>query len=902
MLKKAKEKAFKAFSLGLMSLLSCGLLMSNSTITASAHNAYFLSVTIDEGSFRYVPTVIYEENSWVSGNHRESDLGNFTEKTVNDDGTVNDFQVPSIDYSQEDDSIEKSYSDLVTDGDGDKAMAFTFPGLHGRNFKVERKHATSVDEDRANYMAEHLVGDLNSAIDFCLSSAGQKKSYSIDKCKNFAVELANGASKAQKGGSANITLGDTTFTLTSAKNTITPIDGAKAEDYILITASNGASMPAICNASKGYRDRKDISEDYKESLNEYKDPENLNWKYIVLQGNYNADVKEITFSSVTEVVKPSAVSLAIGEFFGSMLSGLRNFLGLYSLNDIFLNTGTRDNLYYYGLMPKTWMSSAVLLNIVCLIIAVSILGFAILKLLFKRQTQTMNIGERVSLMEGFKDLLITAFALASFVLVFNMLVRVNYSLVKIFGASSEFANTIGTTQAMSTAVFATIIINFAFFVITIYFNFVYVLRAFTVAVLYGIAPIAIVCISFGSKYKQIFSNYVKELVSNIYLQTFHAMCVAFFTNVTATGQMRTFETFVVLCAFIPLTKFVREAILGLPAGITDEAQGITKMAMGAGLAVAGGIASNINGKSFGDSKSFGGESRSNIGSPINGKIEESINNRTPVTPKKDGLMSSIKNKTNDAFNTKFGDNSDLISNEELFKDMDDINTANSSQKLSSNNGFDARTGKVNTKMTPSKSAIGKALAGGVVHSTAGLAKAGLSMGMGMIGDSKGSGIMMGSAGMSFNRALNGFASANAPSYDSFNSSADSHGGKTYYNSGENQTIVYDTDKEGNFKNPALRESDYGHNFKEMVDAFKGTGDYAEDGDKADYRTQAINYYKSQGIKGVGYMDKDKGIAVVSDKSVANKRGYDYRTNITPYKPRNPQTQVDMTPSSEKGNN
>ena len=856
MFKRKLEGFKKALTLGLLGLITASTVIGETNITSSAHNAYFLSITIDESTFKYVPTVIYEENSFIANNHRESELGNFTEKTVDKSGRVQDFLIPKITYEgsnkMEDADIEKEYKKVIEDGDGDKGLAFSFPGLHSRGFVVDRRHANAIDEERANFIAENLVGGLNDALSFIINKSGGKDKYSASELKNFSVDLAQKSYLTLKGSSQNIKLGNATFNITKANSSqVTPLKGTTMDDYITIS-TNGDSISVLGKTNKGYQDRSDISNDYKENLKKYKDPNELNWKFIVLQGNYNADVKKITFSSINEIVKPSAFSLAVGEFFAGLLNGLRNLLGLYPLEDVMLNGGARNGLYYYGLMPKGWMNSASLLHVICQILAWSILGFSLVRMLHKRQLSTMNIGERVSLMEGFKDLVLTAFLLGMFVIIFNFMVRLNYSLVNIFAKSSAFSSYIGTTTSMSTGVFASIVINFAFFIISAYFNFTYVLRAFTVAILFGVAPLAIVSISFGGRFKQIFSNFSKELVANIFLQTFHAMCVAFFTSVTSSNQMRTFELLVVLFAFIPITNFIRQAILGLPGGITDQASGLANM----GRAVIGGTVGGLVGGSL---SKKGGSGSGSLGtsvanSPVNANISRALQNKAPI-------------KSGNSISKKFG--GEIVDNEELFggmnNDINEVNTANASRLVATNKSNSALKGALK----------------GVGQVGMGVASMGTAFGFGAIGDKRSMESSVKSGKDFFQGAVGSVSNILAEDFKS-------SGIKSLYNGGEHMTAIYNTDEFGNFKDSALNQTDYARNTKEMYEAFTGTGAYDIDGEKADYRDKAVNHYKSYGIEGVGLYGKgnNKNLAIKFNKDMAQKKNFSFRdvSNITPYDP------------------
>lgn len=832
---KFKSKGFqKALSLSLLGLMTVGTVLQNTNITASAHNAYFLAVTIDEGNFRYVPTVVYEENDWFANSHRETELGDFTEKTVNKDSTVNSFNVPIIRYTSSSDGsllamtdseMETEYKTLITGGDGDKGLAFSFPGLHSRGFAVDKRHANGTDEQMAGFMSEYLVGSLNDTIAWVTNKAGGYKNYDSNTLKAFCADLSNKANTVMRnGGIQSIVLGSSSFTLskpsgdTDLKKAGVVEGKTTIDDYVKIAtvvAGKSEEKIALAKVNKGYQDRTDIPEDYKKALKEYRDPEFLNWQYIVLQANHSADVKKITFSSVNEIVKPGAFEVAVSNLMAGLLAGLRDLLGLYPMQDVMLNGGARDVDYYYGVMPKSWMNSSALLNVVCQIIAWSIMGFAFIKMLFKRQLSTMNIGERVSLMEGVKDLILTAFLLAGFYVIYHTMIRVNYALVDVFEASSYFSDSIGTTtNTLSGGTLSAIIINVAFFFINAYYNVAYVLRAFTVAMLYGLAPLAIVTISFGGKYKSIFSSFMKELVANIFMQTINAMCIAFFTSVTSTSQMRVFELFTVLLAFVPLNNFIRQNIAGLPSGITEQASGMVGLARGIGTAT-------LSGLSGGKSRNGGGSgANSSGGNGINPNISRNLGNNTPVGS---SPLSKAKDMLNGNTQKSFPGESSTSATQEM------------------DNQISARhVGSTGLKShLPSAKDFGK----GAFNAGMAIANAGAMIGSVAIGDKRGSEEFA----KNFSNNVGGIRNSMLSSLSS--PELKNAGGKDLYEGTDYSYMIMD-DEEGNFNDSSLNDTEYEDNYQEMRNCFLGEGDYAEGGSKEHLRDKGINYYNSQGINDV----------------------------------------------------
>lgn len=854
-----KNKMKKAITIGLIGISTITSLFS-SPIQASAHNAYFVGITIDEGNFRYIPNVIYEENSWVASNHREKDLGNFAEKTCQSNAN---WQVPIVDNEGKTESdMENSYKNIVSPGNGEKALIYTFPPIHGKGFITDKVNATAQDEMLANRYAEYVVGGLNDALAFCINKSNAKSKVSTSTLKMFSADLANKAHI----GSGTVTLNGVTFTISKA-NIDKPLEGLTENDYITIS-SGKESITVPRRVKKGYvnsDERTGLSKDYEEMIagtktghSDKKDTEYLDWRYTVLQGNYNSDVKSINYSSATEIIKPNIITVMISDFFSSTLSGLRTIFGLYSLEDLMLNEGSRSNSYYYGIMPNNWMLSANLLHIICQILAWTLMGFSFVKLLYKRQLQTMNIGERISLMEGFKNLIFTAILLGIFPLGFATMAKFNEILVDLFASSSAFSSYIGTTHTMTSGVFATVIINFAFFFVNVYFNFFYIVRAITVAILFGIAPLCIYTLSLGGKQAQIFSNFSLELVSNIFIQSFHAICVAFFTSITSTTQMRTFETLVVFLSFIPLTKFIRDNVFGLSSGFTESGKDLMATTIGAGM-IAGGVVSGFKEAKEGVSGIQGIQNTVNSSNPANSNIQNAIANRN-LHSNKDSIGAGG------------------IENSDLMKNISGV-----SNKSNASNEVDLTNSKIES--------LGK-IAKGIGQSTGALALAGASMGFGSIGDKR----SLSRVAMAGNSLMkdgvssisNGFSDLVGDNIE--NPMLKNTGISNLYDGGERMTNLYNADVSDDdkitFSDPALNQSDYADNLREMYNVFNGTGDYSPSGTKANYIQEAKAKYQNQGIQGVGQYNGK--LAVVYNKKMTENKNFGLRNigEITPYIPKN----------------
>lgn len=826
---KKSKLTSKWIPLILLFITTISLVTNLFGINVSAHNSYFLSITIDESNFRYMPVVIFEDNSFKANNHREAEIGQFAIKTVEDNTSeVKDFTVPILsdaDLKEDEDKIKEKYKSCVDeDGDGDEGLVYTFPGVHGRGVLAEKTNANDKDGEMANFISDNLVQGLNDALSFMKNSSGGIKT--IGEFKRKAAELANTAySVISTGSSAQISVNNKNFTI--SKNSPDTVVSKTNKDYYVRITDGTSSIFALTRINKGYQSRGDMSSDYKEDLKKYHDPEYLDWRYVVLQGNYNADALHNYYANLGEIVEPTAFEQAITNFFASCASGLRSILGLYELNELMLNTGSRNSNYFYGVMPKSWMNSASLLFVVCQILAFIVLGFSLVHLLFKRQLQTVNIGERISLIEGFKDLFVTAFALGSFALIFNLLLRLNYSLVNVFNKSSMASVSIGTTSTMIAGFMASILVNIAFLIISIYFNYIYILRAFSVAILFGIAPLAIVTISLGGKYKTVFSNYIKQLVSNIFLQSIHALCAAFFTNLTSTSQLRTIELLVVLISFVPLTHFIRESIFGLPSGLTENASNL--MALTGTVAKgfkdkAGSVISGNKGK--GSGYTGGARAFSGVNSARSSKITNAINKKSPT------MDSGVASNT-------------LASN---------LKSTPKGQNLAQN------------VYSAKKSNLAKA--GGLAMKTLSpFANLGNAIGYAAVGDK-------------YNMMKSAQSIAGGNMSDDDDDDLSNFGVNSVYDKGFSMVNVYKANENGEFIDEELANSEYGENFKEMIQVWTGKGDYAPNGSKAMYRDAAIAYYRSQGIQNISFTKSPQEMTKESINNFAERTKFGKKISET----------------------
>jgi uncharacterized membrane protein YgcG len=618
------NKRFK-ISQTILGLLMMFLTFCMLSIKVSANDAYFLGIAFDADSKSYLGTIAFESNNVSGGNHTEtSTLGCGFAQAVKDGD-----KIPEIDYDGADiseDTLKSDWADWIdTSYDNDKELLFSFPGYHTKGVITAKLDADATDEMLAERIANTVIPQLNA----CLTFIAEQCDYTDATAGQWRV-MARKVGNAVKSGkekdatiASSITVNGQTVSF-SALSTSDASDAAVLkdlpsgifqEDYVKVTA-NGKTAYFIFQAYKGYVYP---SEDVKSQDPYARDTgtgnwyekvgkegvQKIGWNAIVAQGNYNADLNGVSFSNLGDIMPTSAVVSVLGTVCNWIVTTTRSFLGLYGFDELMLNKGTRSITYSMGLFPNSWIAPIYLLYVICTMIVWAVMGFAVIQMLMKRQLATVNVGEKINMMNEIKNLLVCCFLLGAFPFVFNMLARINYSLVQLFGASTQFTNNIKSFYTLSVGSFGSILACGMGLILQIYFNFFYILRAITLAILYGIAPLAIYTIVLGGKHSKVFGAWSKELMSNIFVQTLHAIMISFFTSVQASSGLKTFESLVVLYSFIPLTKFVKQNVFQASEGLGGAASSLTSMAGGAASAAAGSIAGGGESKGGGSSYSKG---------------------------------------------------------------------------------------------------------------------------------------------------------------------------------------------------------------------------------------------------------------------------------------------------------
>ncbi len=181
-----------------------------------------------------------------------------------------------------------------------------------------------------------------------------------------------------------------------------------------------------------------------------------------------------------------------------------------------------------------------------------------------------------------KDLITAIFLLGGCVIFFSVIFRLNNRIVDIFYAVSPPQSAL-YSGAGNTGLIGSVFLGLFYLIIEVYFNFYYIFRGLMVTFLIAASPLFIISIAFGDAYKRIFYTWLRELISNVFIQSFHAIILALFLRLQ--GNSRPIEILVVSVALIPMTRFLQSLMIGTDGSLTEQLSG--KLA-GSSIAFTGG--------------------------------------------------------------------------------------------------------------------------------------------------------------------------------------------------------------------------------------------------------------------------------------------------------------------------
>jgi len=603
-----------------------------------AHDAFFIQSALDPKLFRYSVTVQADNPGIRESKHLEHALGDFTAIR----STENDI-VPGalIDDGMKYEYGEAVYSDDFTlaveeeakkQGNTDEGFIYTFPSKEeAKWFGIGSKNnAEDDDYQRAKEIAETLGASLNGL----MSMLNDGRAYnSLEEFLVTAIQIR----KSITGGSsgyANVDAGrGNIYKLYYGSNVSEtseyrgkpsdPISNPLSEGfphadengnlYLYVVKHIGPKKPKAEDVSrfiyampKGYipipnvNNGKPFIDKAGELTDAAKDGLDTAWitiHHLTHQANFSYKYHKFSTYSTISQLNITQVEKLITGMLRSVADGLRSFFSLYSMDELIYNSGTRSaGLYEGGLMNENWWFTTLKYHTLFQLVAWSILSLAVVKILIQTNISTINPMLKISMMESAQKILIVGFMLISIIPAVQLLVAFNNAFVDIAASQVDLKSL--KTGVSSSNIIVAVIMEFMFFGIDIYMNFVYILRSITLAILIGLAPLFVVSMAFSLKGKGLFDGWVKELIANIYLQAFHAFAFAFIFQIQM-GTTRGVEQLAIIFSIIPLTDFFRKMFFGEAGSfVTSQAKDVASkaqtVAMGAGAAGLGALGGAAN--------------------------------------------------------------------------------------------------------------------------------------------------------------------------------------------------------------------------------------------------------------------------------------------------------------------
>lgn len=554
-------------------------------VKSFAHNAYFLQVTINRGTYQYEGQVVDDKHRLRDAeikekHHMEAELGYFHDIKNFSLGSTG---LSSVDFSgseleeatEEEGEIDAdkasdsgtSYHDFNKKSNGVKEMPFTFPSSARKSKFIGVKtksnnHGSAADQSRAYTIRDTLVPGINEVIGILNDGLP----FTSVKDMMLTAENITGSPTTTDTG-WNISYEDTK----SGKN--------------IVLKKGSESYSFIYEVEKGYRSKKlksgRFSPVYSNDHKYPNDVETLSMTDLIIQANYSALEKGIFTDSEDNPNQTTIVEKTIAGVLASGVNQLRGLLGLYSLNDLVYNEGVRGpSSIYKGVMPQKWFEMSVAMHLIVQGIVWTILFFAIIKLLFMKNLSTVNPSMRISLIEGFKDIFLAMFLLATNLLIIMAMVEINNKLVGIFAKTVPADASLMDNAQNSYDSLGSVLMQIYYFFITVYFNAIYLYRSLYTTVLVASGPWYISKIAFGGRGKIQFDMWWKELTGNIFLQTYHAFILSMFLGVQKNS--RGIVLAVISFALIPLTKQFK-ALVGGGGGLFSEQTAGAGVGMAAGM-------------------------------------------------------------------------------------------------------------------------------------------------------------------------------------------------------------------------------------------------------------------------------------------------------------------------------
>lgn len=543
-----------------------------------AGDQYFWNVKIMFESTSLSSDIILDEDNTSDDERYLSCLSDTSSKKYNTNLTDSDSLKGKVDWDTGEYKKEDSCADSTWES-STSARPFTFPGVQGTN-------ANENDKTQANAVSNYLTSSFNTSLEYLTTSDGEafvSADTSTSRGKLALLKAIKSITNSAMGdtGTAKVTYTDKngnskTYSAKFSKLSSLPegkytslIDkyGCTASDFREITSADGQSTIVLVSIPKGYQKNGPIENSQVNKNDSY--VERLSYKHVGYMALSSYSIG-IFSSEVGELYSAQGdFANAIYSFFNMILSYLLGIFGADTIDNLIYGD-VEGQEYYKSIAPTSWFEGVSFLIIISYVVAISMLSIAFVKNFAMDNINSMNPAAKANVMSGLMNLMYAAVFLTMYAPAMGYLFDLNSAIV-------GFAKEINNGRALSGAIaagggFGAIITSFIFFGLTIRFNILYIIRGLYIVALYAFGPLFICGFAFGEKFKKITGNWLRELIGNIFLQSFHALILILYVQIAGSSGMIT--KCVLIYSFIPLSNLFRDKLMQLGGGDDNKYKGL----------------------------------------------------------------------------------------------------------------------------------------------------------------------------------------------------------------------------------------------------------------------------------------------------------------------------------------
>lgn len=205
------------------------------------------------------------------------------------------------------------------------------------------------------------------------------------------------------------------------------------------------------------------------------------------------------------------------------------------------------------------------------------------------QSAALNPNSRSLLIEFIKDLMIVGVLLFQLPTLLGIIFEINQSLVNVFEVDFEMKKVQKSSELDSSSFIGDMVIGLVLLGLTIWANFYYAMRKFTLIILMIVSPLMVVFFLFP-KFKGITQGWLKELIGTVFIQAIHAF-VYWVLALMAAGEDSLILTVIYYMIFIPIGEALKY-LFGLSNNMSSN---LSKAGAMMGIGALAGMAGAVKG-------------------------------------------------------------------------------------------------------------------------------------------------------------------------------------------------------------------------------------------------------------------------------------------------------------------